>query len=411
MSDIKIEVYPALEGDCFLIRMNDQKKTNILIDGGFSETYHDYLKPRLLQMAKNGEELSLVIVTHVDQDHIEGIIELFNENGTADDPKVIPIKEVWHNSYRHLNFLNQKKEEELDKNEISILNGITSQSSIIKSERNNEPNKDISAKDGSTLAGLLYGGKYNWNRLFDGSAINCDEKAYISLTSEINIYLLSPNSEKLKKLEKTWIKELRKSKYDFKLNESKIFDDAYEYYLLSLHDENEANESKDISGRQEKISLDNLLKKKLSSDNSVVNGSSISFILEYKQYKLLFLADAHPNIIRENIQKLVSNQECNPFFDMIKVSHHGSYRNTSVELLSLIDSPIYLFSTNGRQNEHPNMETLARIISRKSIKRRLVFNYPISNEILLDEALKRNYCFTTDFSNGQQIKVIEIQKG
>lgn len=60
-------------------------------------------------MAKNGEELSLVIVTHVDQDHIEGIIELFNENGTADDPKVIPIKEVWHNSYRHLNFLNQKK--------------------------------------------------------------------------------------------------------------------------------------------------------------------------------------------------------------------------------------------------------------------------------------------------------------
>ncbi|MEK3717415.1 AVAST type 1 anti-phage system MBL fold metallo-hydrolase Avs1a [Paenibacillus sp. FSL R7-0333] len=411
MSDIKIEVFPALEGDCLLIRINDQQKTNILIDGGFSETYHDYLKPRLLQMSKDGEELSLVVITHVDKDHIEGIIELFKENGAADNPKIIPIKEVWHNSYRHLNFLNQKKKEELDKNEIIILNGITSKSSIIRSGRKDEPNKDISAKDGSTLARLLYGGKYNWNRLFNNTAINCDEKEYISLTSEINIQLLSPNTEKLKKLEKNWIKELRKSKYDFKLNENKLFDDAYEFYLLSLHDENDDKESVDISGKQVKVSLDNLLKKKLSTDNSVVNGSSISFVLEYKQYKLLFLADAHPSIILENIQRLVSEKEYTPFFDMIKVSHHGSYRNTSVELLSLIDSPIYLFSTNGRQNEHPNMETLARIISRKSIKRRLIFNYPVSNEILLDETLKENYHFTTDFSNGQQIKVIEIQKG
>lgn len=48
-------------------------------------------------------------------------------------------------------------------------------------------------------------------------------------------------------------------------------------------------------------------------DNSVVNGSSISFILEYKDYKLLFLADSHPDIVRENIQGLVDTQGYIPF--------------------------------------------------------------------------------------------------
>lgn len=32
--DIRIEVYPALEGDCFLISIGNEIKTNILIDGG-----------------------------------------------------------------------------------------------------------------------------------------------------------------------------------------------------------------------------------------------------------------------------------------------------------------------------------------------------------------------------------------
>ena len=78
MSDIRIEAYPALEGTAFN-KHRKRKKTNILIDGGFAETYKDYLKPRLISMAENGEELNLVIVTHVDSDHIEGIIELLRK--------------------------------------------------------------------------------------------------------------------------------------------------------------------------------------------------------------------------------------------------------------------------------------------------------------------------------------------
>lgn len=209
MYDIRIEVYPALEGDCFLISIGNEIKTNILIDGGFAETYHGYLKPRLLRMAEHGEELDLVVVTHVDSDHIEGIIELFKENGTAKNPLIIPITEVWHNSYRHLDSIKQKGEE-LIPDEKRILAGIISQGGIVSKKKKNNPNKDVSAKDGSTLAALLYNGEYNWNSLYGGRAINCNNVGLISLTPDINIRMLSPNSESLRKLEKYWVKELRK---------------------------------------------------------------------------------------------------------------------------------------------------------------------------------------------------------
>lgn len=409
MSDIRIEAYPALEGDCFLISIGNERKTNILIDGGFAETYHDYLKPRLISMAENGEELSLVIVTHVDSDHIEGIIELFKENGTAKNPLIIPINEVWHNSYRHLDSIKQKGEE-LNPHEKRILSGIISQGAVTQNKKKNNPNKDVSAKDGSTLAALLYGGEYNWNGLYDGQAINCNNKELISLTPGINIRMLSPSSESLKKLEKYWVKELRKKKYDFKLTDDKLFDDAYEFYLLSQKDSKQNNENKNVSHKDKKLSLDYLLSKKMSHDGSPVNGSSISFIIEYKEKKLLFLADSHSKSIHKGIQALVDKFNYNPFFDVIKVSHHGSHRNTSVELLSLIDSPIYLFSTNGEKNNHPNSETIARIISRKEGERHrhLIFNYPVKNNLLTDEELRTEYKFSVELSDGNQIKVIDL---
>lgn len=407
LSEIRIEAFPALEGDCFLLSIGNERKTHILIDGGFAETYYDYLKPRLISMAKRGEKLDLVIVTHVDSDHIGGIIELFKENGTAEDPLIIPINEVWHNSYRHLSWIKQKGEK-LSSDEKNILSGIISQGSVIQGRQNDNPNKDISAKDGSTLAGLLYSKGYNWNGLYDGQAINCEKKSLISLTSDIKLRLLSPDLESLKKLEKYWIKELRKKKYSFKLTEDELFDDAYEFHLLSQNEIEQSDEDKNISCKDRKLNIEHLLSKRMNHDNSPVNGSSISFIIEYKKKKLLFLADSHPKIIHKEIQRLVEQLDYIPSFDIIKVAHHGSQRNTSAELLSLIDAPVYLISTNGEKNNHPNQETIARIVSRRGRERHLVFNYPINNDLLSNEELRKEYKFSLEFANENQIKVIDL---
>lgn len=116
----EIEALPANEGDCILVTI-EQESLHILIDGGTAETYRNYLKNRLIQLKNEGGAIDLLIVTHIDNDHIGGVIELLKENGSNKDSKIIEIKNIWHNSYRHLQF---EKKGTLGNSEKKILNTV-----------------------------------------------------------------------------------------------------------------------------------------------------------------------------------------------------------------------------------------------------------------------------------------------
>lgn len=165
-SEIEIEVLPANEGDCILIKAV-KEDIHILIDGGTAETYRNYLRARLNQLRNEGKKIDLLIVTHIDNDHIGGIIELLKENGTNTNPKIIRIDNIWHNSYRHLQI---KKKQVLGKAEKNILDKIiyNGEVSLNYSSGNNSA---ISARQGTTLAGLIFQGGYHWNEQFDEQAV------------------------------------------------------------------------------------------------------------------------------------------------------------------------------------------------------------------------------------------------
>lgn len=65
-----VHFLPAKAGDCILIELD--YPSCILIDSGFRDTYEQHLKPLLLQLSSKGYHISLLIVTHIDRDHIEG---------------------------------------------------------------------------------------------------------------------------------------------------------------------------------------------------------------------------------------------------------------------------------------------------------------------------------------------------
>ncbi|MEC0710135.1 MBL fold metallo-hydrolase [Bacillus haynesii] len=411
MAEIHIEMFPALEGDSFLITLGNEDKTNILIDGGYKETYYHHLKPRLKQLNQNGERLDLVIVTHIDADHIEGIIELLKENGDSKKANIIPIKEIWHNSYKHLQFFKDIKADLHCSEKTILVNKICRGYNTSGNKATNQ-SQDISAKDGSTLAALIYAGNYNWNTSFDEKSISTDNKKLIKLNEKVVIRILGPDNSSLKKLSKFWLRELRKDKYNFKLTDDKLFDDAFEFFLMNQNDFENQNENDEISSKKYINEIETLMQKKMVPDNSPVNGSSIAVIIEYKEKKLLFLADSHPQIVYKQMHQLVDKYGYNPFFELIKVSHHGSSKNTSVELLGLVDSPYYFFSTNGKKHKHPDPETIARIITRKlppNIKNReLIFNYPVLNKLFNKQELQQNYNYSISLPCEEEIKVLEI---
>lgn len=410
---INVDILPASEGDCILITIGTKDKVNILIDGGYKETYLEYLKPCLIKMNKKGEKLDLIIVTHVDADHIEGIIELLKENGNSKSPKIIQIDEIWHNSYKHLQFL-KGYNSKLDNREKSILNNKIDKGYIeTKNDEDDQyQSQNISAKDGSTLASLIYKGEYNWNTSFDKESVSTDNKKLINLKENVNIRLLGPSNNSLKKLSKYWLKELQKDKYDFKLTDDELFDDAFEFHMLNQREMEHQEENNEISKKNIMKDIKTLSQQKTTLDNSPANGSSITIIIENGDKKLLFLADSHPQTIHKAIQDLVDQTDYKPIFDLIKVSHHGSNKNTSIELLELVDSPVYIFSTNGKKHNHPNDETIARIINRKLpyeySQRHLLFNYPTISEFFHQKELQQKYKYSITLSDGEFNTKLEL---
>lgn len=361
---IRILSFKADNGDAFLIKFDNGQ--NILIDMGMPKTYENEIRQELIKLRKQKRKIDLLIISHIDEDHISGAIKFLEENK---NDEIIEISEIWHNSYKHLQF-DKSKVSEVKEDTISILKSIIKQNQITDIT---DGVQDISCKQGSSLASLIHQYGYAWNTTFSNSAIFIENKAEVAI-GDLKFIFLSPSQEKLKKLSKKWLQELSKKKYSFEISDEKIFDDAFEFYMKFLEDEDIK-----ISSISSKKSLNfEELSEIEEKDNSVTNGSSLAFIIEYKDKKLLFLGDSHKDIVFDSLAKL-KDKDYELKFDLMKVSHHGSNKNISNRLINLITCNKFLFSTDGLSHKHPHFETISKIIVKNTeSKKELFFNYELN---------------------------------
>lgn len=365
---ISVHMLQAEQGDAFLISCEtDTGRTHLLIDGGTKKTYgelHRLLKP----MGERGEKLDLLMVTHIDNDHIGGIIELLENNGPAESPQLIPIADVWHNAYLQLQF---PKEHQIAEHQRKIAERLIAGGDGTGGDGKGE----ISARQGSTLGALLYEKKYNWNRCTEGKAIHREVLPVYWLTDDLCLRMLSPTKEGLEKLGKDWLNKLYDQNYVGKPGTDALFDDAYEMMLRRMEEQRKANKRKKQSISHASATWDAYKEETIEEDDGVTNGSSLAFVLEYgKEKRLLYLGDAHPSVIVEGLRYHYADEQPPYTFKAIKVSHHGSSHNTIPELLDVMDADYYALSTNGKYG-HPDISTLTRIVDRPGRERTLFFNY------------------------------------
>jgi beta-lactamase superfamily II metal-dependent hydrolase len=413
MNNVEIRVFPASYGDSILITCKGEKNTHILVDMGFSSTYEKSIRKELKKINDIGEKLSLLVFTHADEDHILGGIKFIKENGHIDECKIINIDEVWQNSFRHLQF---EKKTELKKQGaeklISILKNIVERGYI--REKGLRTISDISLPQGSTLASLLYENGYVdiWNKSYKAEAIEAktvkenDKEIlkYVCINDEVRITVLSPDNKNLSELDEEWRKALIKLGYADNIENSQLMDDAFEIYMASLQD-HKKNERivRQVSYRRD--DLEDVAREEYDGTTSKINASSIAFILEFYDKKLLFLGDSCSETVKCNLRRFLNERSLDKIhFDAVKISHHGSKHNTSMDLLSMIEADRYIISTNGkgRGNSHPDIECVYRIIVNKSSKNKeLIFNYKpikIFSKINRDD-LKIKYNYSIRFEN------------
>src|SRR5213593_4715144 len=85
---------PANHGDCILIEWGaKQSPRRILVDGGPT-----YAWKRLGGLfGKTALNFDLVVITHIDFDHIGGVLQFL-----AKPPAGVSVDQVWFNAYQHL---------------------------------------------------------------------------------------------------------------------------------------------------------------------------------------------------------------------------------------------------------------------------------------------------------------------
>jgi beta-lactamase superfamily II metal-dependent hydrolase len=380
----KIQMLNAGYGDTLIISVNSEHEGDIhfLIDCGFG--FNEEIKPRLEKLDK----IKRFIITHYDRDHIESAYKFLKENGNSQKVNIIEIEQIWHNTFRHIQFNKCSNMILTDVDNILIESYVSGHKSEIT---DNETEEDIGAKQAINVGSKIIENEYSWNQDFNKEAAIIENRQKIKITDDVSIILLSPNKEKLEVLEKEFKKEIYNLLGKLEIPQNKIFDDAYEWFVKRKDFDKMKKTEENISSQGTNLTIDNVIE--LSNQNlykpdpSEANGSSIAFILKTANKSILLLGDAHSEIIEYELKKLYPKCIEKPIlFDAIKISHHGSQGNSSPDLLKIIDSGKFLISTNSNHpngHKHPDLETIARIVNRSTIvsnaKRILYFNYDLGH--------------------------------
>ena len=352
---VEIKSFPAKNGDAFLVKATNGPFT-MLVDCGYGETFQQHVRAELEGLAASGHALDLVVATHIDADHISGLLPFFRQNGQAEESVIIPVREVLHNSLRSL-VVSAKGLLAYGADDAALLKEIR-QRGYPPPVSTTDRQQEISARQGSSLAELLRKGGYRWNRDDGTLSVGGYGLAELHLPGA-RINIIGPSQLRLAVLKKWWISEIRRLGLVGPLGE---LDDVFEFLC--------SNEVID-PGVHLLAASGGDLAQVYFPDDSVTNGSSIAFVAEVEACRLLFLGDA---CAEDMVTALKQNGPT--IFNAIKVAHHGSARNTSPELLTLIDSPHFFISTNGEGHQHPDFAVLKAIVDRPAAFRRtLHFNY------------------------------------
>lgn len=325
---MKIQTLPAVNGDFIIVSSGSGEETNyVVIDGGTPGNYKKNFGPRLNVIKDSNRVVDLLITTHIDDDHIGGVVNLFSD--VKADKSF--IKKVWFNSGEMLAAY------------FDSAPAPTRAVPLLKSDLTS-----LSVPQGVTLEKELK--KLNiWNHpvLIAGHE---ESIGNLSLT------LLSPNHDTLLLLNNKW--QVEKSA---KLTMSNVHDDFDK-------------------------TVKDLAEYDYVEDGSIPNGSSIALLVKDKSHSALLLADAYPSVVVavlktmgfSNIQKIA--------VDFVKVSHHASKGNTSKELLEMIECKKFMISTDGSKHGLPDKLAIARIINQFP-DCTLYFNYKnkVTTSIFLPE--------------------------
>lgn len=326
-----LEALKAKHGDSLLLHYGEQSSPElIVIDGGPKGVYKQALKTRLDEIKESrfpNESLPirLLMVSHIDDDHIVGVLDLTDELVNLHDAgRKLPydITTLWHNSF-----------DDILGNQPNALFASLETAAMPAAIGGPMPSRfPLSRGGAAVVASVPQGQRLRQNARKLSLGINfgspglvlapASGKKSVKMGSGLTFTVIGPNQQRLKNLQEEWDKQLARMK-KVKAKEAAAIAAAF-------------------------------------TDSSVYNLSSIIVIAQAGNRRMLLTGDARGDEIIEGLQKQSLMKGGTVHFDVLKVPHHGSDRNVSTDFFRQVMADNYVISADGKFG-NPELATLKMI--------------------------------------------------
>ncbi len=317
----KLEALRAEAGDCLLLHYGDPDEPRVIvIDGGPTKSVYKRLKTRLDQLRDDGGftehdlplDIELLMVSHIDDDHIDGILHLTRQLIKEGAEKSYKIKTMWHNSF-----------DDVLGNRAEDLSSVAHEGVEAASVGDDFFDQDLVGHDTALiLASVNQGRELRDNARQLGLeppllVAAADEKPR-NFGAGLKLRLVGPLAAQVEKLHKEWEKQLVKLDREGKLDQA------------------------------EAASF---------SDSSAANLASIVALAEAGGKTMLLTGDARADFLIDSLEaQNMLDDDGRLHVDLFKLPHHGSNRNVARSTFRDITADHYVFSGDGHHG-NPDVDT------------------------------------------------------
>jgi hypothetical protein len=327
-----LEALQAKHGDALLLHYGEAGSPQlIVIDGGPSGIYKNVLKKRLdaIKQVRSPEKrlpIRLVLVSHIDDDHITGILDLSRDLVTRqEDRKDLPykIQGLWHNSFDDI--LGNKSENHF----ASLQNAAVTAAStgVVPADLPLSLHGAMvmaSVNQGRSLRDNARALALSVNKAFPAGLVLAPKAGQqsVPMGGGLAFTVLGPNQQQLEELQEEWDKQLKKLK---------------------------------VAQRAEAQAMIAAF-----VDDSVYNLSSIILLATMGDRRMLLTGDARGDYIIAGLKTAGQFQGDRFHADLLKLPHHGSERNVAEGFFRQVTADHYVISADGKYG-NPEIATLKMI--------------------------------------------------
>lgn len=378
---MKLTVFQSGKGDCMLLTGADGRR--MLVDGGVGAAYSKHVAPALGKLREAGESLDVVYLSHIDDDHIGGILKLMNDeidwrihefqlqsgntkHKEPEAPRPPEVKAIWHNAFHELLKDNKGEIEDMLAASAAILSGSEQEAVKALASEQNELVTSIaqSIKLTRRVSPEQLGIKLNQPAKGKLMLVRPTTSAAIKVGG-MSLRIIGPFTEDLATLREEWNAWLRKNKDQLKTIRAQAKKDESSFGTSEI-DDIMLPKLEQAEALSSLLPLDGLTAAafKLGDRKKVTTPNLASLMFAVKEHgkTLLLTGDGHHlDILRglKHIKNITGTKGLH--VDVLKVQHHGSEHNLDEVFCRTVIADNYVFCGNG-EHENPDERVLQAII-------------------------------------------------